>query len=182
MKRSMRWLLLISVSLIATWAGYRAGQHQSTPLGDPVQVTGALKQLFQAPLTDLDGRPQGLPANAGTLLVVNFWASWCPPCRAEMPAFSRIQQKFADKKVQFVGIALDGAEPVKAFLRSTPVSYPVLLAQPSLLELTAPLGNKAQGLPFSLILDRQGQLVAVRLGQWNEANLETQLLDLLPQP
>lgn len=182
MKRSLRWLLLIGVSLIAAWAGYRTGQHQSSPPGDPVQVAGALQRLFQAPLTDLDGRPQSLPANTGKLLVVNFWASWCPPCRAEMPAFSRIQQKFADKKVQFIGIALDDAEPVKAFLRSTPVNYPILLAQPSLLELTMPLGNKAQGLPFSLIVDGQGRIAATRLGQWSEADLETQLLDLLPQP
>lgn len=181
MNSSLRWLLIAAVSLLAGWAGYQAGRQQDTGNSSPAPANSkeALARLLDAPVTDLNGQPKNLDEWKGKLLVVNLWAAWCPPCRAEMPAFSRIQQNFADKDVQFIGIALDDAAPVQEFLRSTPVSYPILLAPPTRLELSAPLGNSAQGLPFSFIVDRQGQLAATRLGQWNEADLTAELNRLL---
>ncbi|RTL50634.1 MAG: hypothetical protein EKK46_12900 [Rhodocyclaceae bacterium] len=70
---------------------------------------------------------------------------------------------------------MDAAEPVTAFLRATPVTYPILLASPTLLDLTVPLGNQVQGLPFSLILDTKGRIAATKLGQWDEAELASEL-------
>ncbi|GAB2181027.1 TlpA disulfide reductase family protein [Denitratisoma sp. agr-D3] len=180
MKPILRWPLLVGVALLAAWAGYRAGQPQA-PVTTPIQDGDALPALLRAPLTDLNGQPSPLPLAPGRLVVINFWATWCPPCRAEMPAFSRIQQTFAGKNVQFVGIALDGVEPVKDFLRVAPVSYPILLAPPERLTMTASLGNGSQGLPFSLIVDGDGKLRASHLGQWQEADLSAQIAALLPR-
>lgn len=173
MRRNLQRLAVVAVALIAAWIGYQAGKRGND--APPPQDPAALNRLLQAPLAKLDGAPGTLKEWEGKIRVINFWASWCPPCRAEMPAFSRIQQQFSGKNVQFIGIALDAAEPVTTFLRTTPVTYPILLASPALLDLTVPLGNQVQGLPFSIIVDAKGRLAATKLGQWDEAELAGEL-------
>jgi peroxiredoxin len=98
-----------------------------------------------------------------------------------MPAFSRISRQFSEKGVQFVGVAVDDPVRVQDFLRDTPVAYPILTATPDAVTYSAPLGNQAGGLPFTVILDGQGRYLTHKLGQWNEAELEAELARLLPQ-
>ncbi len=108
-------------------------------------------------------------------MVVNFWATWCPPCREEIPYFSRLHTDYAAEGVQFVGIAADSAEAVRAFTARTPLAYPSLVGGPGIIELSTELGNDAAGLPFTLILDRNAEPVAIRTGRLPEAELENLL-------
>ena len=181
MKQPWRGLLIAGVCLLAAWAGYRAGRPTAEPVASQVD-SQALSRLLAAPLTDLAGRPHTLAETKGKLRVINFWAAWCPPCRAEMPTFARIQRKFAENDVKFVGIALDEAKPVQEFLTTTPVDYPIFLASTDLLGLSASLGNGPQGLPFTFILDERNAIVATKLGQWQEADLTATLSRLLSLP
>ncbi|MDR2164836.1 MAG: TlpA family protein disulfide reductase [Zoogloeaceae bacterium] len=132
----------------------------------------ALRRLFAHILPDSQGKPASLATWRGQMLVVNFWATWCVPCREELPAFSRVQAKFQGLGVQFVGIALDSADKVRQFSRKYPVVFPLLIdAQQDLMTLMADLGNPFMGLPFTLLIDRQGRIVARKPGRLPEREL-----------
>lgn len=156
------------------------GQENSTnPPLPPAMAPGAGKALLALSLPDLAGTPQALSQWKGKILVVNYWATWCPPCKDEMPGFSRIHQKFAANGIQFVGISIDSAEKVRKFQAATPVRYPLLLGSMEDMRTAVDLGNAAQGLPFTVILDRQGEVYSTKLGKFPESALEERLTALL---
>jgi len=112
-------------------------------------------------------------------LVVNFWASWCPPCLEEIPGLVRIHRELAPKGLQIVGIAVDSADNARKSAAQLGVSYPVLVAGMEVIDLTRRLGNRAGALPYTLILDRNGKVVATRLGLISEAELTRIITPLL---
>lgn len=175
------WVLLALVALASGWAGYRFSQK--TKATAEIESADLLSQLRAAPLQGLDGGTHRLDEWRGKIVVVNFWATWCPPCREEMPAFSRIQQEIGIKSVQFVGIAIDNPDQVRQFSRETPVSYPLVIGSAATLGITGALGNAGQGLPFTLILGREGQTLSSKLGRMTDKELRTQLASALaPNP
>ncbi|HEY4065938.1 MAG TPA: TlpA disulfide reductase family protein [Burkholderiaceae bacterium] len=108
----------------------------------------------QLPLGPLRGQP----------LLVNFWATWCPPCVGEMPLLDRF---YADQRAhgwQVVGLAVDNLEPVRGFLAKRPVGYPIGLAGVEGVGLSRSLGNSAGALPFTIVFDRRGQVAQRKLG------------------
>ena len=133
--------------------------------------------IFALNLPDLGGRPQPVAQWRGKVLVVNYWASWCKPCVDEMPAFSRMNSRYASQGVQFVGIGLDDAGKLAAFVRTTPVSYPVLVASPA--EPTP--GLQVKGLPYTVVIGRDGRIEMTRLGRMDEESLEPVLRRLIGQ-
>jgi thiol-disulfide isomerase/thioredoxin len=178
--------LLPSLALIAAffgWAAYTLTQYTGgTSSNAPANNTAAadvLRVLNSMPMTDLAGKPSRLGDWKGRILVVNYWATWCPPCRAEMPGFSRLAQKYGTKNVQFVGIGIDNADKVIQFAKDSPVSYPLTIGTPEHLALAGQLGNPAQGLPFTLLLDAEGRLHSVKLGRMTESDLEQRLTALI---
>jgi thiol-disulfide isomerase/thioredoxin len=116
-------------------------------------------------LPDLDDRPQASSQWAGKVLVLNFWATWCPPCRKEIPAFMELQQQLGPRGLQFVGIAIDDPAAVRQFAATTDFNYPILLGDDKAIELALQLGDQIQGLPFSVIFDRRGRVIYRRLGE-----------------
>ncbi|MCG3185585.1 MAG: Thiol-disulfide oxidoreductase ResA [Rhodocyclaceae bacterium] len=169
-------LLLAAIAIAAAALGLWFGQRQHPPPSAPNVASEtelqAVERLFELVLPDADGQTRPFSQWRGKVLVVNFWATWCPPCREEMPAFSRLHTRYADRGVQFVGLAIDEAEKVRAFRRETGTSYPLLIGNSGTLGLAGLLGNAAQGLPFTIALDRQGRLIGRKLGVWKEAELE----------
>ncbi len=128
-------------------------------------------------LYDLDGRRQALDQWRGRVLVLNFWATWCAPCREEMPILSDLAEHYRGR-VQFVGIAADSAEKVRVFARTMPVSYALLAGGEEAIEPTKPLGNLPLAVPFTIVLDHAGQPRAAALGRVSRAAL-VELLDQL---
>jgi thiol-disulfide isomerase/thioredoxin len=101
----------------------------------------------------------------GKPLVVNFWATWCPPCVKEMPELDRFSRDFQSRGWQVVGVAVDGPTPVREFLHKTPVGFPIGLAGFGGAQLARELGNSGGGLPFTVVFDAAGKVVHTRLGQ-----------------
>lgn len=143
----------------------------------PEEAKTAVDAIFALTLPDLAGRPQPLAQWRGKVLVVNYWASWCKPCVEEMPAFSQLNSHYAAWGVQFVGIGLDEAEKMQAFVKATPVSYPLLVAGSA---GTNP-GLQVKGLPYTVVIGRDGRIETTRLGRMDEAVLEPVLRRLLGQ-
>jgi len=176
---------LLTVGLL----GYRLLNHTSPesvgrPPGlisaqalTPEEAKVAVDAIFALNLPDLDGRPQPIAQWRGKVLVVNFWASWCKPCVDEMPALSRMNSHYTAWGVQFVGIGVDAAEKLAAFVRTTPVSYPVLVASPA----AAMPGLQVKGLPYTVVIGRDGRIEMTRLGRIDEESLEPVLRRLIGQ-
>ena len=115
----------------------------------------------------------------GKVVVVNFWATWCAPCREEIPLFIKLQKQYAERGVQFVGIAIDDATKVKLFAAELGMNFPVLVAGANAIDLTRKLGNRAAVLPFTLVVSRGGKVVASEIGTAHNAKLQALLLSLL---
>ncbi len=184
-KTARHALLIIAVSTLAAMAGYFLGKPQSVPLSPPpgaAPTADAPTRLLALTLPDLNGQPQSLAQWKGKVLVINFWATWCPPCREEMPEFSRINTKYALNGVQFVGISIDSADKIAAFQKEMGISYPLLISNLETLDLSSDLGNRAKALPFTVILRPDGSPQQIKLGKYATADLEKTIQSaLLPR-
>ncbi|NEV63482.1 TlpA family protein disulfide reductase [Thiorhodococcus minor] len=139
-----------------------------------------LQALPDFRLLDLQGREVASNSWAGKVLILNFWATWCASCIDEMPMLIRAQQALREDGVQFVGIAADKVQDVKDFLVDHPVSYPILIADAEVVELSKRLGNRLEVLPFTVIFDRRGRRVFSQIGGLTAEELRAQLRPLLP--
>ena len=149
--------------------------------GEPVslrQQAVVREQLLPLRLDDTAGSLQALSQWQGKVLVLNFWATWCPPCLQEIPGFSRLQNKFESIGVQFVGIGIDSADKIRDFARASPTAYPLLIGSAGTLAIARNLGNVGEGLPYTVVLTRDGLLHQTRLGAWPEEDLEKLLVEL----
>lgn len=128
--------------------------------------------LFAATLHDLDDKPVALERYKGKPLVVNFWARWCAPCRAEIPELIKFRQ--AQKgKIEILGIGIeDQAGPVREFVSTQKIDYPVFIAKDKGIPLMLALGNKLGGLPYTLYIDRDGRVVGQKTGVLKPGDLE----------
>jgi len=170
---SGRWIfagvgVLAALAGAALYFGARApGSAAVVPSADA--TPGA---VYSAGFRDLDGQPRSLGQFEGKVLVVNFWATWCTPCREEMPAFVRLQRRWAGNNVQFVGLAADEPEKVARFGRELGINYPLWTGEPDVMPLSKRLGNRLGVLPHTVILDRQGKVVESRIGVYSEPALD----------
>jgi peroxiredoxin len=136
-------------------------------------------QLLALTLPDAQGTPQPLTQWRGKVMVLNFWATWCAPCREEMPEFVLAQRELGGKGLQVIGIAIDQPDKVAAFAKELELNYPALIASYETLELAKPLGNRLLGLPFTVVLDRRGKVAYTQLGPMKPAQLNSILGNLL---
>lgn len=116
---------------------------------------------FDAP----SGAPVALASFQGRPLILNFWATWCPPCVREMPMLARADARLRRSGIALVGIAVDGAAPVREFLARHPAPYPIGLAGFAGTSLAAQLGNQGGGLPFTVAIGRNGRVALRKLGE-----------------
>lgn len=172
MKRALRTLMILVVAAAAAVAGYFTSMSMRTGANTAQSFpAGAEQKILGITLPDLDGADQGLEQWRGKVLVVNFWATWCPPCIKEIPEFASVSRRYADAPVQFVGISIDTADNVRDFAERFDVPYPLLIGSTQTLSLAADIGNSARALPFTVILDRSGRIDEVVLGTLSEEDL-----------
>lgn len=144
-----------------------------------LQSRSGAAPLLSARFPDLAGRQRRLLDWQGQVLVVNFWATWCAPCREEMPMFVEARRAYAPKGVEFVGIGIDSAGKMQEFARTYGIGYPLLVADSGAIDLMRDLGNRAGALPYTVVLDRSGSVVHRHLGALDRAALDRILQGLL---
>ncbi|KAF0163951.1 MAG: thioredoxin [Rhodocyclaceae bacterium] len=129
--------------------------------------------LFAATLFDLDNKPVAFADYKGKPLIVNFWARWCAPCRVEIPELVDLQIRHKVRGIEVIGVNLESdAPPVRDFAKAYDINYPVLLTRDKGIALLQALGNGKAGLPYTVVINRKGEVVASKLGAMNRAELE----------
>lgn len=164
-----QWIIITVISLLALLAGVMSSHWISqTGLASDPSIKAFFANSWQTP----DGKPANSENWRNKVLVVNFWASWCPPCVEEMPALSKIAQEYADKNVLIVGIGIDSPSNIREFLEKTPVSYPIVIGGLEGSNLSKQMGNTQGALPYTVIINPQGKSIYTKLGKISEEELK----------
>lgn len=157
-----------AVASAAALAGARLAwrTYQPQPMA-PAAESAFWELEFQG----LDGVLLSMASLRGKPVLLNFWATWCPPCVEELPLLSSFYQQYSSKGWQVLGLAVDQLEPVKRFLTRSPVTFPVALAGLPGVELSKSLGNLSGGLPFTVVLGSDGLVAHRKIGRLSPADL-----------
>lgn len=137
--------------------------------------------VFTTNLINTKGNAQNLSQFHDKIIVLNFWATWCPPCREEMPELSLLHEEYQHKNLVVLGIAIDEPDLVNRFLQSSPVSYPVFVATSAEMDFSSQLGNDKDVLPYTVIINADGNVVKSYFGRINKALIEATIKPLLAQ-
>jgi thiol-disulfide isomerase/thioredoxin len=180
--KAVRLVILGGVLLALAGTALILGKHFSQPLptsGVESEVSQAV--LLAVSFPDLTGKPQSLGQWQGKLLVINFWATWCAPCREEIPALNRIQNKYSAKGLQIVGIAADTTDKVSEFHKEMAIGYPLLIDQAGAIEFSRRLGNRFGLLPHTVVIDAGGNQIFSKLGAIHEQEFDAIIMKNLPK-
>jgi thiol-disulfide isomerase/thioredoxin len=174
MKPFYFFLLLLIAAIGASATGYWIHYYQrSTP-----QLALAIQRPdFQLP--DLQGKIRKNTEWDGKIVIINFWATWCPPCVAEIPIFVKMQNQYGKQGVQFVGIAIDQLDAVQSFAEKMKINYPTLIGSEQAVEVSRDFGNDLGALPFTVIVNQQGEIVLRHRGEIDRPQIEQVILPLL---
>jgi len=135
--------------------------------------------LLAASFVDLSGRRRPIREWRGRVLLCNFWATWCEPCQEEIPLLDAAQQQYLAHGLTIVGIGIDSAKKIRQFSAKYRISYSILVGNAEALTLLRRLGNRSGGLPYSVLLDRNGALSSRKLGAFARDELEQVLAGML---
>ena len=182
MSATFKNLLLLVTTALALLGGYWLAQslrhaQEETP-------TTTLKygggEMINFTLPDLDGKKQSLNSWRGKVIVLNFWATWCPPCREEIPLFVELQKKHPVDDLQIIGVAIDNKTAVMLYRQTAGINYTILMGNDDTMDLVAQYGNRMASLPYSVIIDRSGSIAVRKLGAFSKLELNSLIEPLLP--
>lgn len=185
----MKTFVYAIVAVAATAAGflvYRFGIEprlvQEAPATEEPATSGPVSQtpteLPEFTLVDREGEPRSIRSWPGKSLIVNFWATWCAPCRREIPLLKQIHEEYAEQGFQVVGIAVDFREDVLKYADEMRITYPLLIGEQDGLDAINAFGLEADGFPFTIFTDQQSRIVLTHLGEITEEESKL-LLDII---
>ncbi len=169
------WILAGGTGLAAATAGvaWRQSSQPGATTAKPAVLDPATTAFWQSSFTQPDGQQLAMAALRGQPLVLNFWATWCPPCVKEMPELDRFARQFATQGGRVVGLAVDNPKAVREFLQRAPVGYAIGMAGFDGTDLSRKLGNTTGALPFTAVFARSGTLVQRKLGETSYDELKS---------
>ncbi len=170
------WMTVSALALVAIYFVIKGGtQARGSDLTTQLPANAGVVAAPEFRLLDLQGRPVALSAFRGKVVILDFWATWCPPCRREIPDFVSLQNQYKDQGLQIVGVALDEADKVHGFAEANGMNYPVLLGDDNV----AALYGGISGIPTTFIIDRRGNIVERFEGFTQRSVFESKIKQLL---
>lgn len=170
-------LLYLLAAIAIMLAGLAVRHFVLMPTIPPESI--ATHTFFAAEFPDLTGEPQAMSQWKGKVIIVNFWATWCPPCLEEMPELSNLYTKYQAENLVVLGISSDELDKIRTFAKETPVSYPLLSGDIDAMNISESLGNNKGVLPYTVIIAPDGNIAKTYFGLVNQAILEETFLPLL---
>ncbi len=184
-------LVLFVLMSLAGFSGYLLQQKlndssdpsatQSAPIGSAMDMLFVGMQRPEFSLPDAQGNLRNITEWDGNVIVLNFWATWCPPCRKELPTFVDLQNRYGDQGLQFIGLAVDTPENVSEFVQTLPLNFPNLIDEVQTMKIAALYGNDIGALPYTVIIDRQGRIVFTHKGELKAEEAEKLIGGLFKQ-
>lgn len=172
MKTALRnTLIFTSVMALSAVAGFAVQNQLAKNQAKSISTVGIHNVEHPLPLRPefamqtIDGNIRNIKEWDGQIILLNFWATWCPPCMKEIPDFIELQKKYGDQGFQIIGIAIDDEELVKDFARENQMNYPVMASETEAIELSQRYGNVIGGLPYSVIINRNGEITGKITGE-----------------
>ena len=186
-----RWQIIFVVILVTILSGLSGYYFQQLTKDDtvskeqfntknspsPEEVIGT--DVAEFSLSDLNGERRYLSEWEGKLIAINFWATWCAPCREEIPAFVELQEKYATQGLQFIGIALQQADEVRDFIEEYNVNYPSLVGGDEVIKVANQLGNNIGAMPYTVIINSKGKIAFTRRGPLSKFEAEAVIKSFL---
>lgn len=151
----------------------RPAEQAVDSTAEQMRASAAQAQTGDFSLPDLSGQTRTMADWAGELRVINFWATWCAPCRREIPLLKEIQAQHGEAGIQVIGIAIDEPEPVAEYAAEMEFNYPVLIGEEDAIAAAESFGIDFLGLPFTLIVSPDGELLNVHVGEFDREQAET---------
>ena len=178
-KKLKERLTLLVLALTAAGLVFGVPGLRRSPSTAPLRPAAHRQPMADLTLPTLAGPAWTLSRHRGHVVLLNFWATWCPPCREETPALVRIARDYRAAGLDVAGVALDqdSMNSVPPFVASSHIPYPVLLAGPS-----SPAAGAVQALPTTFLIDRQGRIAGITVGTLEEASFRRELERLLREP
>ena len=167
-----KYRLLIATALAVLSTVYLVKQF-STHLVETSKLSSS--SLLEAKFDALDGKVTALKKWQNKVIVLNFWATWCPPCREEMPELSELQDQYKNKNVVIIGVSTEDLETTHQFIKENPVSYPILAGDMQAMDLAETLGNNQGILPFTVVINSKGKVAKTFFGRIDLQALEKSL-------
>ena len=186
-----RWQIIFVAILVAILSGFSGYYFQQISKDDAVSEAQLNTKKSPSPeevigmdvaefsLLDLNGERRYLSEWKGKLIAINFWATWCAPCREEIPAFVELQEKYATQGLQFIGIALQQADEVRDFIEEYNVNYPSLVGGDEVIKVARQLGNNIGAMPYTVIINSKGKIAFTRRGPLSKLEAETAIKNFL---
>lgn len=164
-------LIFTSVMALSAVAGFTVQNQLAKDQTENISSVGI--QTIEHPLPlrpefamqTIDGNIRNIKEWDGQIILLNFWATWCPPCMKEIPDFIELQKKYGDQGLQIIGIAIDDEELVKDFAREIQMNYPVMASEMEGVELSQRYGNEIGALPYTAIINRKGEITRKITGE-----------------
>lgn len=168
-------LILTAIILAALGAtgGYLLRTEMQQNDVDAINQADVSTERMNFTLADLEGKPRDFAEWDGQARIVNFWATWCAPCRREIPLLKTLQEEQRENGLQVIGIAVDFVEDVAAYAEEAQFNYPILVGQEDAMAVAESSGVQFIGLPFTLIVTPDGELIAAHLGEIHAEQLDT---------
>jgi peroxiredoxin len=175
-------LIFIVATAIAGASGYALQRYLASDT-EAVPVTATASPIIgktrpEFAMMDIEGNIRNIKDWDGQIVLLNFWATWCPPCLEEIPDFIEIQQELDNRGFQIIGVAVDNEEDVREFANEMAMNYPVLAGEMEAIELSQRYGNTIGALPFSAIIDKNGKVTHTIMGELSKDHLITILKQL----